>query len=251
MLTDSQKLTIKVAVRRARENGTEGEEIKKLSAGMGITEAEIRAEADKALGASSSPQGASDAQPDAQEHKAPATFKMPEQRKGRILWTDRMVQQLTDLRNSGKGIAEIARTMGLDFRQVQNKLSRMPLSDSDTVAPPSLPAPPAAPTSSAIPDPTPALPGSPSVEEHDESIRERIAAIDAAGTDDAHPGKKEALQPEHYLDMPDLLSGALDWLSDHLGVKPSRVSTDNDEHRLDCVFALDGITYGLKMEVLE
>lgn len=251
MLSESQKLTIKVAVRRARENGTEAEEIKKLSAGMGIPEAEIRAEADKALGASSSPQGASDAQPNAQEHKAPATTQGPKQRRGRILWTDRMTQQLTDLRDSGKGIAEIARTMGLDFRQVQNKLSRMPLSDSDTVAPPSLPAPPAAPTSSAIPDPTPALPGSPSAAEHDEAIRARVAVINAAGTDDAHPGKKEALQIERYLDMPETLSGTLEWLSRRLGVKPSRVSADNNEHRLDCVFALDGVTYGLKMEVLE
>jgi hypothetical protein len=254
MLSESQKLTIKVAVKRARENGTEDEEIKKLSGGMGIPESEIRAEADKALGASSFSQGASAAKPDAPEHKAPVTPQEPKQRRGRVLWTDRMMQQLTDLRNSGKGITEISRIMGLDSRQVQNKLSRMPLDDDSTAAPTAPPAiftpPPTAPPPSAVPDPAPA-PDPPPTKEHDEAIRVRVAAIDAAGADDPHPGKPEALSPEKYLDMPDLLSGALEVLSGRLGVKPSRVYANNNEHMFDCVFALDGVTYGLKLEVLE
>lgn len=51
MLSDSQKLTVKVAVRRARERGTEAEEIRKLAAGMKVEEKEIRACAEQVLGA--------------------------------------------------------------------------------------------------------------------------------------------------------------------------------------------------------
>ena len=256
MLNESQKLTIKVAVKRARENGTESEEIKKLSAGMGVPESEIRAEADKVLGVSSFPQSASNAQPDAAKHQAPATPpELPKQHRNRIFWTDRMMQQLTDLRNSGKGIAEIAKTMGLDSQQVQSKLSRMPLSENSTAVSPKSPVPPA------IPTPPPAATTPQTVtykvsalvpsdgDVHDLVSRTRA---DAAHLTDGVPLQVIPDLPSvNYLDMPDLLSGALDWISDHLGVKASTVSASNNEHRLSCTFVSGGVTYLFKLEVLK
>ncbi len=120
MLSDSQKLTIKVAIRRARENGTETEEIRKLSAGMSISEEEIRAEVVKVLGAPQSSAPAPASQPQLEKSSTPQIGLRTAK-----IWTDQVIAQLTLLRNEGKGAAEIAKVLGMNRTQVSNQLYRM------------------------------------------------------------------------------------------------------------------------------
>lgn len=181
MLNDSQQLTVRVAVRRARENGTEAEEIKKLAAGMHISEAEVRACVDSALGT------------------APA--------KRRVAWTQTMVERLTVLRDQGMGPAAIAKQMGMKPSQVQFKLSSLKLKTqaSEDPAPavaPATPAgeplpadPPEEPVAPAVnplrePEPVSDLPKeptkpaekAPAPDEYD-AVREKLATPEPAGID--------------------------------------------------------------------
>lgn len=134
MLSDSQKLTIKVAVRRAREHGAEAEEVRKLSAGMNVGEAEIRAYAEQALGA---PVKASVA-PAATAPAAEASNS----RRGRTVWTPEQITRLMELHSQGKGPAAIARTLGCDAKRIQAKLHGLRKSGvltAPTITPPRAP----------------------------------------------------------------------------------------------------------------
>lgn len=189
MLNDSQQLTVRVAIRRARENGTEAEEIKKLATGMHISEAEIRACTDSALGT------------------APA--------KRRVVWTSEMVERLTVLHDQGMGPAAIAKKMGMKPSQVQFKLSSLKLKTQEpknpepAVAPAPLageplpanpPEEPAEPKGHAagsivqksetepelVPDPaedSSAVPASSEPDPEYDAVREKLAAPEPAGID--------------------------------------------------------------------
>ncbi len=121
MLTDSQKLTIKVAVRRARGNGTEAEEIRKLASGMGVGEGEIRAYAEQALGPAPVSRAGLENPPSAPAGEA-AKKPAGKRRGKRLVWTDEMVRRMLELSAQGMGPVAIADEMGLKVRQVKMKL---------------------------------------------------------------------------------------------------------------------------------
>lgn len=118
MLSDQEKLTIKVALTRARREGREAEEFRKLARGFNRSEKEVRAYWNEINGDATAP-----------SQKEPA---------GRLIWTTKQLGQLHSLRAEGKGPAEIARIMGLKTHQVQSKLHSEKKSCS--VAKPSTPA---------------------------------------------------------------------------------------------------------------
>ena len=105
MLSDQQKLTVKVAVGRAVDKDAE---ISKLAKGFAIPEKEVRSYWNELSG------NAPAQKPEAvaAEHK-------------RTVWTGAMLQQLEQLHNEGKGPAEIAKIMGLYPIQVGNKLRQI------------------------------------------------------------------------------------------------------------------------------
>lgn len=114
MLRESQKLTIEVAVRRARENGTETEEIHKLAAGMNLKEEAVRAYANEVLG----PAGAG-----SQKADAPIPESQPEKTgKGREEWPEEQIQNLIKLHSQGMGPSAIAKAMGCEAKRIQSKL---------------------------------------------------------------------------------------------------------------------------------
>jgi hypothetical protein len=114
MLLDYQKKVIAQAIARAKEKGTEKEEITKLARGMKVSEAEILRALDEKKPATDNP-----------------VHEVSKDRT-RIVWTPQMLQKLTALRDSGKGITEIAKEMNLEFKQVQNKLQRLPVVSQTT-----------------------------------------------------------------------------------------------------------------------
>ena len=116
MLNQNQKMTIRTAVKHAKEKGTEKEEIKKLARGMNVPELEILQALDVALDLSQTPTTAS----------VPVQSESSARQKVVKNWTPEMERQLFNLKKQGKGPAEIAQIMGLDTRKVANKLYRMP-----------------------------------------------------------------------------------------------------------------------------
>ena len=116
MLNQNQKMTIRAAVKHAKDKGTEKEEIKKLARGMNVPELEILQALDIALDLSQTPSAAS----------VPVQSEPNSHKKIVKNWTPGMEQQLISLKQQGKGPAEIAQIMGLDTRKVANKLYRMP-----------------------------------------------------------------------------------------------------------------------------
>ena len=107
MLNEYQKQVVRVAVGKAPDKGAE---IRKLSQGMKVPEAEIRA----ALGEKGAPSAA-----------APCPDPEPKPRGSRINWTPAMVDRLTELHNQGMGPMAIADEMGLRVKSVALKLGRM------------------------------------------------------------------------------------------------------------------------------
>lgn len=114
MLRESQKLTIEVAVRRARENGTEAEEIRKLAAGMNLKEDAVRAYANDVLG----PAGTV-----SQKADAPIPESRPAKTgKGREEWPEEQIQNLIKLHSQGMGPSAIAKAFGCEAKRIQSKL---------------------------------------------------------------------------------------------------------------------------------
>jgi hypothetical protein len=248
MLNDSQQLTVRVAIRRARENGTEAEEIKKLAAGMHVSEAEIRACTDSALGT------------------APA--------KRRVVWTSEMVERLTVLHDQGMGPAAIAKQMGMKPSQVQFKLSNLKLKTqaSEDPAPAAALAPPAGEPLPADQPEEPADPAEPTAvqvrvdsEERQrdsepppgpepmKQIRQAAESIKQAFSVFSVPNDipdDEGEDSETLIDMPAALLYLMKLVHEHYGDNVIRVHASNDEHYAACAFAVDGIEYDLKLEVL-
>lgn len=148
MLSDQEKLTIKVALARARREGREAEELRKLARGFNRSEKEVRAYWDEINGGVPAP-----------AKKEPAS---------RLVWTTKQLEQLHSLRAEGKGPAEIARVMGLKAHQVQSRLhsekksqlskSAAPVKDDPPTAPPG---PPPKPEPAASEPESPDIPESP------------------------------------------------------------------------------------------
>lgn len=124
MLNETQKLTIRIAVGKATDKGAE---IKKLAKGFPAPEGEIRAYWESLPHEDSDPQKAQSAQ---QPEKPPVEHK-------RLVWTDEMLKQLTQLHSEGKGPAAIARIMGLVPIQISQKLKQISDKASSTVTQPS------------------------------------------------------------------------------------------------------------------
>lgn len=245
MLNDSQQLTVRVAIRRARENGTEAEEIKKLAAGMHVSEAEIRACTDSALGT------------------APA--------KRRVVWTSEMVERLTALHDQGMGPAAIAKQMGMKPSQVQFKLSSLKLKTQASEDPASAVAP-APPAGEPLPadqseepaeldavqvrvdseerqkdsEPPPGLEPMKQIRQAVESVKQAFPVFSVPN--DAPDDEGE--DPEALIDMPAALLFLMKLVHEHYGDNVIRVHASNDEHCAACAFESGGIEYDLKLEVL-
>lgn len=239
MLNDSQKLTIKVAVRRARENGAEATEIKKLAAGMEVGEDEIRAYADQVLGVSVEPPVTPEAPPSAPVVKLP---KKPagKYRRTRLVWTNEMLHQLQVLRDSGESICRIAEMMGIDVDQVKNKLRQMPVVSRKTQKAPSAPA---------VEQELAPKAATEAPKEVDASVQPTAPVpLSAAPVEE---GEAEADSPDYPIDMPAALLQLMKLVRDNYGEDVARVYASNDEHRAACAFQVDGTYYDLTLEVLE
>ena len=219
MLSDSQKLTIKVAIQRAREHGTEAAEIKKLSAGMGVGEDEIRVYADQVLGAAVT----APIKQGPRNLPAPAAKPKGEVRKGRREWSAEEIQQLQQLHGEGKGPKEIAKVLGCDIRRVQSKLHNM--KKAETKAQPA---------------------GEPP---------RMLKSIDAAPLQDpdepVEEGEAETGTPDYPIDMPNAMCLLFKLVSDNYTDRLEDFRGNNFDGYAFCNFKMEGVRYRLKLEVLE
>lgn len=241
MLNDYQKLTIRVAVGKAADKDAE---IAKLAEGFRVPENEIRTYWNSLSGST-----AAEAAP---KQSAPASKPKTKPRGKRVFWTPEMISRLKDLRAQGETAARIAEMMGIDVKQVKNKLSRMP----------SVPGkPPAAPAvkQNPAPDPAPeALAGKGShpepapIAEQRNQVRQ---AISKAFQSLPHiPQLDEAEDPEaegFTIDFPEALLYLLKLVHEKYGDNVIRVHGDNDEHVASIAFEADGDCYELRLEVAE
>ena len=270
MLNESQKLTVKVAVRRAREIGSEDAEIKKLAAGMNVSEDEIRSYADQTLGVASASQAGreSPAEPGRTTPTLDQTIAAAQRfakHRGRREWTTKEVQQLEQLRGEGKGPAEIAKVLGCDVRRVQSKLHN--IKKEKAQAQPAGESPAAANAISAPEDSAPdekAETGGPTsgplpeVESRSASDAPRenpLAGDDLPGPAPEYESLYEKLAepetPNYPIDMPVALLQLMKLVRDNYGEDVVRVYASNDDHQAACAFQVDGTCYDLRLEVLE
>ena len=242
MLSDSQKLTIKVAVQRAREHGTEAAEVKKLSDGMGVGEDEIRVYADQVLGtAVPAPikQGL---------RNLPASAAKPqgEARKGRREWSAEEIQQLQQLHGEGKGPKEIAKALGCDIRRVQSKLHNM--KKAETKAQPAGEPPGMLKSTDAAPALTAPLPEA--MRQIKQAFR-NVFPVTLQDPVEEGEDEAEAETPDNSIDMPAALLFPMRLVHENYGDNVIRVYASNDDHQAACAFEADGTCYELKLEVLE
>lgn len=260
MLNEYQKLTARVAVGKAIDKDAE---IRKLSANMKVPEKEIRSylESYAKVGSDSS-------------KTAPAT-KLQGSKKGRIFWTDDMLRQLDELHKLGNKAPQIAKIMGLDVKQVINRLHRKPDSRAAALAKPlsesksdkpivsevetsqepkshpaDLPAelvePTRAPAAPQGETPRP-VSLSDQVAQVKKAIRKTLAPFsvsDQGTNEDVSEGG------DYSIDMPGSLLLLMKLIHDNFGDDVIRVYASNDEHRAACAFEVDNITYDLRLEVL-
>lgn len=224
MLNDSQKLTVKVAVRRAAEKGTEDDEIRKLASGMKVSESEVRTYWERISGAAPT------------EAAAPKPQKACSgSKKGRIFWTEDMLRQLTEQRDRGESVVRIAEMMGLDIRQVSNKISRLPgrfVADSPKIQ---------------------ALPAE--LDSVSEPETEAIAvehSLDGASPaqNTNEPADEEAENPDYPIDMPTAMFRMAKLVHDNFSDNVIRIFASNKEHHAACTFEVNGTTPRIIMAML-
>ena len=272
MLNDVQKMTIRVAVAKATDKDAE---IKKLSVGFKAPEKEIRTYWESV----------SKRAPVVSESPKTAPVPKPQgSKKGRIYWTDDMLRQLDELHNLGNTAPQIAKVMGLDVKQVINKLHRKP---DPRAAAPSLPAP-AEPSSetksdkpivseaktSQVPKPHPAdlpeesaeptrapaapqgeTPGpvnlSDQISQVKEAIRKTFAPFSVPAQDTEESADGEAETPDYPIDMPNAMCLLFKLVSDNYTDRLEDCRGNNSDGYAFCAFKVKGVCYNLKLEVLE
>jgi hypothetical protein len=262
MLNDVQKMTIRVAVGKAVDKDAE---IKKLSVGFKVPESEIRTYWE----------GVSEGVPAATNSPKPVpASKLHGSKKGRIFWTDDMIQQLDELNKLGNTAPQIAKVMGLEVKQVINKLHRRP--DPRAAAPsPPAPAEPASEPKSDKPIPadrqkSTRVPAAPQDEmsrsvslpnqvaqvsdqfaQIKENIRKVFAPFSVPARDTEEPGDGEVETSDYPLDMPAALFRMAKLVHDNFSDNVIRIYASNDDHCAACAFEVSGVTYDLRLEVLE
>lgn len=230
MLLDYQKKVIIQAIARAKEKGTEKEEISKLARGMKVSEAEILRVLDEKKPADHNP------------------IREVSRDRTRIVWTPEMLKTLAELRDSGKGITEIAKEMNLEFKQVQNKLQRLPVV-SQTTAEKTLEDKPS--------DSVPIVSDS----QDDDGVSnpyvykgdmppedfERLQDMGNANQGTVDDAPKNLEQPRG-LDMLAAMLLLLRLLHEELSDKVTRAYANNDEGATQIDFVADGIQYSINLE---
>lgn len=221
-MTEFQKTVIRRAVGQAIDKSAE---IKKLSASMNLTEDEIlvvtkRVEDMKNLSSKS--------------------FKEsdPKKRAKRTEWTQTMLHQLTELRNKGESVTQIAKVMGLDAQQISNKLQRIPEKlVTAAVSPPK--SEPDKPAVVETPTKSDSLPADPPQKKTEKSELKS----------EPQPDSEE--EQHGTIDMPTAMLRMMKLISDNYNENIIRVYASNDEARMSCVFVVEGIEYDLKLEVIK
>lgn len=225
MLLDYQKKVIVQAIARAKEKGTEKEEITKLARGMKVSEVEILRVLDEKKPATDSP-----------------VHEVSKDRI-RIVWTPQMLQKLMALRDSGKGITEIAKEMNLEFKQVQNKLQRLPVVSQTTAE--------SVPKETSVKD---AAKMENQQGSEDKSPNPVPIVSDAQEDDVSNPHIYKGDMPPKDLEQPrglDILAAMLlllKFLHQELSDEVVRVYANNDEGATQIDFVAEGIQYSINLE---
>lgn len=253
MLNEIQKLTIRALVKKGADKDAE---IKKLAAGfVGTSEPEIRKYWEDFSGSSSA-----SAEP---KHQKAASAPATGNSRGKRLWTEEMLQQLVDLREHGETAAHIAEMMGLDVKQVKNKLDRLPdrvkvqaqhskkgepekaeekalqmsaAEDREVVIPLS----PASEAPVPLPDP---------FRQVKQAICEAFSPF--AGTPNADEPDEEIEISACPIDMPEALYRIAQMVRDDFCGEVTGVHASKSERKATCTFDYDGVAYELKLEVLK
>lgn len=231
MLNEYQKLTARVAVGKAIDKDAE---IKKLAANMKVPEKEIRTYWESVSGMA----------PAVAESPKTAHAPKPQgSKKSRIFWTDDMLRQLDELHNLGNTAPQIAKVMGLDVKQVINKLHRKP--DPRAASP----SPPAEPSSEPKSD-------KPIVSEVETPQAPKLCPTDLP-QELVEPAPIPSTPPEvtaerrDIIDMPKALFLITELVHKQFSDNVVRMNADNDEHRSVCTFEVAGVEYSLALEVLK
>lgn len=227
MLNEIQKMTIRVAVGKAADKDAE---IKKLASGfVGTSESEIREYWEGLSGSSSA-----SAEPKNQE---PVSASTDDGKHGkRVFWTEDMIRQLVDLREHGETAARIAEMMGLDVKQIKNKLDRLPDRVKVQVQ------------RSKQGEPMKAVGTAPQTPPDED--REAIISLDPVPS----LGEKvsaAAVPPTCFIDMPEALRRIVEMVRDDFCGEVTDVHASKGEHRATCTFDYDGVLYEMKLEVLK
>ncbi|MGX8702042.1 hypothetical protein [Caproiciproducens sp.] len=221
MLNDIQKMTIRVAVGKAADKNAE---IKKLSVGFKVPESEIRTYWE----------GVSGGAPAATDHPKPAPTPKPQgSKKGRIFWTDGMIQQLNELNKLGNTAPQIAKVMGLEVKQVINKMQRLP--SGQKIVPKASPAIKAH-------DPPDREPETP---EPSESLEPETPVSEKSGSDILQE-QSIACGP---VDMTWAMLLMIKLVNDQMSEDVGLAYANNAEGRAECSFTVDGTQYDLTLGV--